>query len=220
VRDLGEAALPEEKAMTEEGKAALRESEKKAEEVGKEEEEKPINMEKETSEHPRAPLAVPESVHVTIDRNNLKDYVGPPIFTSDRLYDITPPGVVMGLAWTQMGGAALYVESILETALTPSSRPALERTGNLKSVMKESTLVAYAFAKSMMAQKFPHNHFFEKAKVHLHCPEGAVPKDGEFQKISGSVFHPSVCLLRVHRQLFSIITEANNDCLVQGPLPE
>jgi Lon-like ATP-dependent protease len=77
-----------------------------------------------------------------------------------------------------MGGAALYVESILETALTPSSRPALERTGNLKDVMKESTLVAYAFAKSMMSQKFPQNHFFDKARVHLHCPEGAVPKDG------------------------------------------
>lgn len=183
MRDLGEAALPEEKAMAEEGEAASREPEKKAEEVGKEEEGKPINMEKETSEHPKA-LAVPESVHVTIDRNNLKDYVGPPIFTSDRLYDITPPGVVMGLAWTQMGGAALYVESILETALTSSSRPALERTGNLRDVMKESTLVAYAFARSMMSQKFPQNHFFDKAKVHLHCPEGAVPKDGEFQRIS------------------------------------
>ncbi|PWW73469.1 ATP-dependent protease La [Tuber magnatum] len=178
VRDLGEAAPPEEKAMTEEGKAALIETEKRTERVSKEEEGKPMNMEKETCEQPRVPLAVPESVHVTIDRNNLKDYVGPPIFTSDRLYDITPPGVVMGLAWTQMGGAALYVESILETALTPSSHPALERTGNLKSVMKESTLVAYAFARSMMVQKFPENHFFDKAKVHLHCPEGAVPKDG------------------------------------------
>ncbi|CUS14803.1 unnamed protein product [Tuber aestivum] len=178
VRDLGEAGPEEEKAMTEEGKAALGESEKRAERVSKEEEGAPMNTEKETCEPPRPPLAVPESVHVTIDRNNLKDYVGPPIFTSDRLYDITPPGVVMGLAWTQMGGAALYVESILETALTPSSRPALERTGNLKSVMKESTLVAYAFAKSMMAQKFPQNRFFDKAKVHLHCPEGAVPKDG------------------------------------------
>ncbi|KAG0640862.1 putative Lon protease [Tuber brumale] len=178
VRDLGEAALPEVKAMTEESKAALREPEKRTERASKEEEGMAVSMEKETFEQPQAPLAVPESVHVIIDRNNLKDYVGPPVFTSDRLYDITPPGVVMGLAWTQMGGAALYVESILETALTPSSRPALERTGNLKTVMNESTLVAYAFSKSMMSQKFPQNHFFDKARVHLHCPEGAVPKDG------------------------------------------
>ncbi|KAG0124316.1 ATP-dependent protease La [Tuber indicum] len=178
VRDLGEAALPEEKAMTQESKAVLGEPEKRAGQVSKEEEGKAADVEKETCEQSQAPLAVPEWVHVTIDRNNLKDYVGPPVFTSDRLYDITPPGVVMGLAWTQMGGAALYVESILETVLTPSSRPALERTGNLKDVMKESTLVAYAFAKSMMSQKFPQNHFFDKARVHLHCPEGAVPKDG------------------------------------------
>ncbi|CAZ79841.1 unnamed protein product [Tuber melanosporum] len=178
VRDLGEAALPEEKAMTQESKAVLGEPEKRTGQVSKEEEGKAADVEKETCEQPQAPLAVPEWVHVTIDRNNLKDYVGPPVFISDRLYDITPPGVVMGLAWTQMGGAALYVESILETALTPSSRPALERTGNLKDVMKESTLVAYAFAKSMMSQKFPQNHFFDKARVHLHCPEGAVPKDG------------------------------------------
>ncbi|KAL9615629.1 MAG: hypothetical protein Q9204_008722 [Flavoplaca sp. TL-2023a] len=84
----------------------------------------------------------------------------------------------MGLAWTSMGGAALYVESILENALSASSRPGLERTGNLKNVMKESTVIAYSFAKGLLAQKFPDNKFFEKAKVHLHCPEGAVQKDG------------------------------------------
>ncbi len=77
-----------------------------------------------------------------------------------------------------MGGAALYVESILENALSASSRPGLERTGNLKNVMKESTVIAYSFAKGLMAREFPGNRFFEKAKVHLHCPEGAVQKDG------------------------------------------
>lgn len=164
--------------MTEEGKAALEESEKKMEAVGKNEKSTTIGK-AETAEKPRVALQVPESVHVSITRENLKDYVGPPVFTSDRLYDITPPGVVMGLAWTQMGGAALYVESILEQALTPSSRPGMERTGNLKNVMKESTSIAYSFAKSLMAKSFPSNRFFEKAKIHLHCPEGAVQKDGK-----------------------------------------
>ena len=84
----------------------------------------------------------------------------------------------MGLAWTQMGGAALYVETILENSLTYNSRPGLERTGNLKPVMKESSQIAYSFAKGLMARRFPENKFFEKARIHLHCPEGAVQKDG------------------------------------------
>jgi Lon-like ATP-dependent protease len=174
VQDLGEEALPEAKALTDEGKAALEESEKegKAQEAGRE------ATEKETTEQPRLPLKVPESVHVTIDKDNLKDYVGPPVFTSDRLYDVTPPGVTMGLAWTQLGGAAMYVEAILQAALKPSSRPSLEITGNLKTVMKESSSIAYSFAKSLMAREFPENHFLEKAKIHVHVPEGAVQKDG------------------------------------------
>lgn len=134
--------------------------------------------EQETTEKPRVALTVPDSVQVTIDSNNLKDYVGPPVFTSDRLYDVTPPGVTMGLAWTQMGGSAMYIESILQSALRPSSNPGLEITGNLKSVMKESSTIAYSFAKAFMAKEFTDNHYFDKAKIHLHVPEGAVQKDG------------------------------------------
>ncbi|KAK7734918.1 ATP-dependent Lon protease pim1 [Cytospora paraplurivora] len=178
VQELGEEVLSEDKALTDEGKAALEESEK-----GKEAEEKdPASAatasEKETVEKPRVALKVPETVHVTIDKDNLKDYVGPPIFTSDRLYDVTPPGVTMGLAWTQMGGAAMYVESILQSSLKPKSTGGLEITGNLKQVMKESSTIAYSFAKSLLANKFPQNTFFDHAKIHVHVPEGAVQKDG------------------------------------------
>lgn len=176
IQELGEDVFSEDKALTEEGKAALEESKKDESDV----KETPETIVKETTETPRQALKVPEGVHVKIDRTNLKDYVGPPVFTSDRLYETTPAGVAMGLAWTSMGGAALYVESILENALNASSRPGLERTGNLKSVMKESTVIAYSFAKGFMANKFPENKFFEKAKLHLHCPEGAVQKDGWF----------------------------------------
>ena len=174
IQDLGEEALPESEALTDEGKAALEESKKDNTDV----KDTPENIEQETTEKPRIALKVPNSVHVTITKDNLKDYVGPPIFTSDRLYETTPPGVAMGLAWTSMGGAALYVESILESAISQSSRPGLERTGNLKAVMKESTTIAYSFAKHVLATKFPENKFFDHAKVHLHCPEGAVQKDG------------------------------------------
>ncbi|KAF2877346.1 Lon protease C-terminal proteolytic domain-containing protein [Massariosphaeria phaeospora] len=174
ITDLGEEALPESEALTEEGKAAQKESEKDQTDVKETSE----NIENETTEVPRVALKVPEDVHVSIGKDNLKDYVGPPVFTSDRLYDISPPGVAMGLAWTSMGGAALYVESILENVLSASSSPGLERTGSLKSVMKESTTVAYSFSKGFIAREFPKNKFFEHAKIHLHCPEGAVPKDG------------------------------------------
>ncbi|KAK8028833.1 Lon protease-like protein [Apiospora marii] len=177
VQDLGEEALPEEEALTEEGKAAMEEAQKEKEKDNKD----PVTSEaseQETTEKPRVALKVPDTVHVTIDKENLKDYIGPPVFTSDRLYDVTPPGVTMGLAWTQMGGSAMYIESILQSSLRPSSRPGLEITGNLKAVMKESSTIAYSYAKSMMVQEFPDNHFFDKAKIHLHVPEGAVQKDG------------------------------------------
>ncbi|KAF1983255.1 ATP-dependent protease La [Aulographum hederae CBS 113979] len=174
IQDLGEDVLSEDKALTEEGKAAQTASESDTSDV----KETSDKIEDETTEKPRVALQVPESVHVSIDASNLKDYVGPPVFTSDRLYAATPPGVAMGLAWTQMGGAALYVESILESALTGSSSAGLTRTGNLKAVMKESTLIAYSFAKGLMAKNFPGNKFFDNAKIHLHCPEGAVQKDG------------------------------------------
>jgi len=174
IQDLGEEAFPEEKALTEEGKQAQVESEKDKTDV----KETPENIAKETTEKPRVQLKVPEGVHLEIDKTNLRDYVGPPVFTSDRLYETTPPGVAMGLAWTSMGGAALYVESILQSGLTYSSQPGLERTGSLKSVMKESTTVAYSFAKAVMAKSYPENKFFDHAKLHLHFPEGAVQKDG------------------------------------------
>ncbi|KAH8706106.1 Lon protease C-terminal proteolytic domain-containing protein [Phaeosphaeriaceae sp. PMI808] len=174
VTEVGEDALPEAEALTEEGKAAQKESEKNETDPNT----TPENIEKQTTETPRVALKVPDSVHVSITQENLKDYVGPPIYISDRLYDTTPPGVAMGLAWTSMGGSALYIESIVQNAVSASSHGALERTGSLRDVMKESTGVAYSFAKSVMAREYPKNKFFEHARIHLHCPEGATPKDG------------------------------------------
>ena len=95
------------------------------------------------------------SLDITPD--NLHDYVGNPVFTSDRMYKTTPPGVVMGLAWTAMGGSTLYIE----TALTKfpvrgggaegegggGGGGGLVSTGQLGDVMKESTEIAYTFAK-------------------------------------------------------------------------
>ena len=51
--------------------------------------------------------------HLIVTDKNLQDYVGNPIFISDRMYETTPPGVVMGLAWTAMGGSTLFIETAL-----------------------------------------------------------------------------------------------------------
>ncbi|KAJ3382371.1 ATP-dependent Lon protease pim1 [Lobulomyces angularis] len=115
---------------------------------------------------------------IEITSENLKDYIGSPNFTSERMYETTPPGVVMGLAWSSMGGTPLYTESILEAPITESSKPNFNRTGQLGEVMKESSIISYSFAKSLMTRKYPENKFFEKASIHLHVPEGATPKDG------------------------------------------
>lgn len=185
VKELGETGLPEEDGITAEGKAAAESAEtKERDQVRKVGTETPAQKlpndepNPATSETPRKQLQVPDSVSVSIDSSNLKDYVGAPVYLSDRLYETTPPGVVMGLAWTSMGGTALYIESILESALSRSTRPSFNRTGKLGDVMKESSTIAYSFAKGFMVRQFTENRFFEKAQIHLHCPEGAVGKDG------------------------------------------
>lgn len=119
-----------------------------------------------------------EKIEISMD--NLMDYVGKPLFTKERMYDVTPPGVVTGLAWTAMGGATLYIETVLKKPFDSSSSEAgsLELTGNLGAVMKESIHLAYTFAKSFLTKKDPGNDFLHKAALHLHVPEGATPKDG------------------------------------------
>ena len=87
---------------------------------------------------------------LVVNADNLKDFVGNPMFTKDRMYDSTPPGVVMGLAWTAMGGSVLYIETALSETLggkREGKSGALSVTGHLGDVMKESTQIAYTFAK-------------------------------------------------------------------------
>ncbi|AMD21866.1 HFR011Cp [Eremothecium sinecaudum] len=133
-----------------------------------------------TSDEPpsRQRLKIPKSVSIVITEENLKEFVGSPIFSSERMYEKTVPGIAMGLAWTSMGGCSMYVESVLQQPLSIDSTPSLERTGQLGDVMKESSMLAYSFSRMYLSKKFPENRFFEKASIHLHCPEGATPKDG------------------------------------------
>jgi ATP-dependent Lon protease len=95
---------------------------------------------------------------VTINSSNLVDFVGNPIFKSRTIYEETPPGVVMGLAWTRLGGAVLYIETIIAGA---SSKGSLHATGQMGPVMKESTDIAFSFCKGYLQKKSPGNRFFE-----------------------------------------------------------
>jgi len=120
-----------------------------------------------------------------VSSDNLHEYVGKPIFTSDRLYekDPLPHGIVMGLAWTSMGGTALYIETQgIKRGLDPEGKlrggGTLKVTGQLGDVMKESTQIAYTVARARLAEIAPDNTFFDITDIHMHVPEGATPKDG------------------------------------------
>ena len=112
---------------------------------------------------------------IKVTHTNLEEFVGKPAYTSDRFYVTPPAGVVMGLAWTAAGGATLYVETATEKF---GKAPELRTTGQMGDVMRESTNIAYTFAKTHFAGVAPGNKFFENTALHMHIPEGATPKDG------------------------------------------
>lgn len=109
-----------------------------------------------------------------ITGNNLQEFLGKPMFTTDRFYKRTPVGVCMGLAWTALGGATLYIE----TLKIPGEKTEMKLTGQAGNVMKESSEIAWSYLHSSMNLYAPNHTFFEKSHVHIHIPEGATPKDG------------------------------------------
>lgn len=110
----------------------------------------------------------------TITQESLQKFLGKPTFQSDRYYEKTPPGVATGLAWTSMGGATLYVETIK----VHSDKTEMKLTGQAGQVMKESSEIAWSFAHGAVHKYAPGHTFFDKSQVHIHFPEGATPKDG------------------------------------------
>lgn len=119
-----------------------------------------------------------EVAEIDVTPENLPDFVGKPVFTHDRMYDVTPPGVVMGLAWTAMGGSTLYIETTTRRPHEDNSEGSIELTGHLGDVMKESARIALTVARNFMAKVDPKNNFLNTSHLHLHVPEGATPKDG------------------------------------------
>ena len=112
-----------------------------------------------------------KSVHITAE--NLETYLGIPRYHPDRLPRTEQVGVVNGLAWTSVGGEILEVE----VGVVPGTGK-IELTGNLGDVMKESAHAALTYIRSRAHQLGIDEEFYKTKDIHIHFPEGAVPKDG------------------------------------------
>lgn len=110
---------------------------------------------------------------VTITPKNIRDFLGPIPYAKPRLYTREEVGVVNGLAWTQVGGELLEVEvNVMD------GTGKLELTGNLGKVMKESVHAAISCLRARSTQLGLSADFYKTKDIHVHFPEGAVPKDG------------------------------------------
>ena len=106
--------------------------------------------------------------------DDLQKTYGAPIFQKERSLDTTVAGVATGLAWTQVGGEILFVESVVNKG----KNGGLTMTGSLGDVMKESATIAFEFLKTYAKDFGIDETIFENTHIHLHVPEGATPKDG------------------------------------------
>ena len=118
-------------------------------------------------------IAEGEAKSVRITEKNLKDYLGKVKVIPELIEDTDPVGVVNGLAYTQSGGDLLKVE----VAVMPGSGK-IELTGSLGDVMKESAKIAHSFVRTIAADYGINPDFYKDQDIHIHFPEGAIPKDG------------------------------------------
>ena len=118
-------------------------------------------------------MALGQEFPKEIRPEHLKEYLGLPTAFHDDVKGNEGPGVVTGLAWTEMGGEILFVESQVS-----EGKGSLTMTGNLGDVMKESAQIAWQYIKAHPELAGMDTETFMKRDVHIHVPEGAVPKDG------------------------------------------
>lgn len=115
-----------------------------------------------------------KEVKMPIESADIKEYLGVAKYSKDRYEGNSFPGVVTGLAWTAVGGEILFIE----TSLSSGKGEKLTLTGNLGDVMKESAMIALQYVKSHADMLGIPYERFEKTDLHIHVPEGAIPKDG------------------------------------------
>lgn len=202
VTDLGETTLPEPEAeelatapndnaevkeqpvIKNDGERKVEESGPRPEDIQTVEEPRPAQSEdaseeeRNTTTKVRKPMSIPSNVNVVITKDNLVDYVGPPIYQRDRIYtQITPAGVSTGLGYLGNGSGSCLP---IEVTVMPGSGITL--TGKLGEVIKESATIAMSFLRAHaftlgLVQKETDDLLKDKA-IHLHMPEGGIGKEG------------------------------------------
>mgnify|MGYP001198068273 FL=1 len=118
-------------------------------------------------------IATEEKYDVNIKLEDLKSILGPKKIIRDKYETNGVAGVVTGLAWTQVGGDILFIESIISPG-----KGKLSITGNIGKVMSESATIALEYIKSNAKRYKLDQVIFDKYNIHIHVPEGATPKDG------------------------------------------
>jgi len=115
-----------------------------------------------------------KDIDTTITPDTLQTLLGAPVYIRDRYEGNDYAGVVTGLAWTAVGGEILYIES----SIAAGKGEKLTLTGNLGDVMKESAVIALQYVKAHASQLGIDPTIFDRYLLHIHVPEGAIPKDG------------------------------------------
>ena len=116
--------------------------------------------------------ALKEQVKSSLSERDVEKILGKPRYNNEMYKVANLPGVAIGLAWTYVGGDILFMETSLS-----DGKGDLKLTGNLGNVMKESATTALTYLQSNAKKLGIDNHLFEKKSIHVHVPEGAVPKD-------------------------------------------
>lgn len=117
--------------------------------------------------------ATKEKIKASLAATDLQKILGKPRYSNDMYKVANVPGVAVGLAWTYVGGDILFVETSMS-----DGKPDLKLTGNLGNVMKESASTALTYLQSNASKLHIPADLFQKKTLHVHVPEGAVPKDG------------------------------------------
>ena len=119
-------------------------------------------------------VAAEEQIPAEITPELVREYLGKTIYSRDKYQGNEHPGVVVGLAWTSVGGEILFIESSLQ----PGQNGKLILTGSLGDVMKESATIALSYIRAHAPQLGIDLEQLKDKEIHIHVPEGAIPKDG------------------------------------------
>ena len=119
-------------------------------------------------------VAAEEQLPAEITPELVREYLGKTIYSRDKYQGNEHPGVVVGLAWTSVGGEILFIESSLQ----PGQNGKLILTGSLGDVMKESATIALSYIRAHAPQLGIDLEQLRDKEIHIHVPEGAIPKDG------------------------------------------